>query len=198
MSVKSCPSLTGLTCSPWQRGVMLLAFMIFLAIVGLVVTKTAEVWSTTLAREREQELLFVGEQYSKAIERYYYATPGINKALPATLEELMQDDRFPKPMRHLRQLYPDPMRGGDTWGVLRQGSRIVGVYSLSEQKPIKKAGFDAKYTEFSAAQTYRGWRFMFKPPTATAGGSTLRAPNLTIPAGTATTTTVFPPVNATQ
>ena len=39
-----------------QSGVMLMGLLILLAIMGLVVTKTSEVWSTTLVREREQEL----------------------------------------------------------------------------------------------------------------------------------------------
>lgn len=146
---------------------MLLALLIFLSILGLVVTKTSEVWSTALTREREQELLFVGEQYRKAIERYYNATPGPNKVLPPSIEQLLQDDRFPKPQRHLRNAYPDPMAGGDAWGVLKQGSRIIGVHSQSDQKPMKKSGFDARYAEFSAAQSYRGWRFIFKQAIAT-------------------------------
>jgi type II secretory pathway pseudopilin PulG len=179
-----------------QSGVMLLALMIFLTILGLVVTKTAEVWSTTLTRAREQELLFVGEQYRKAIERYYYATPGANKVLPLTVDELLQDDRFPKPQRHLRRPYPDPM-GGESWGVLRQGSRIVGVYSLSEQKPMKKSGFDTRYIEFSASQSYREWRFMFKQPNATADGSARGLPILPTPSRATPGNRAFSPNPAT-
>ncbi|NMM08677.1 MAG: type II secretion system protein [Polaromonas sp.] len=164
-----------------EQGVMLLGLLIFLAILGVVMTKTAEVWSTRLAREREQDLLFVGEQYRAAIERYYYATPGPTKALPLTLEDLVKDDRFPQPQHHLRQLYLDPVRGDDTWGVLRQGSRITGVYSLSDQVPLKKAGFAPKYAEFSAAQSYRGWLFIFHPPAAKIAGSALRAANKKLP-----------------
>jgi type II secretory pathway pseudopilin PulG len=149
-----------------QCGVMLLALLIFLSILGLAVTKTSEVWSTSMHREREQELLFVGEQYRKAIERYYNASPGSNKVLPPSIEQLLQDDRFPKPQRHLRNPYPDPMAGGDGWGVLKQGSRIIGLYSQSDKKPMKKSGFDVRYAEFSAAESYREWRFMFKPPGA--------------------------------
>lgn len=175
-------SLGGLAISRQQNGVMLLALMIFLTILGLVVAKTTEVWSTTLTREREQELLFVGEQYRKAIEKYYYATPGTKKVLPATLEELVQDDRFPKPMRHLRQLYQDPMQSDDTWGVMRQNSKIVGVYSLSDHKPIKKTGFETRYTDFSAAQSYRGWRFIFRVPGTQDSGSPLGGLN-TAPMG---------------
>jgi type II secretory pathway pseudopilin PulG len=147
-----------------QCGVMLLALLIFLSILGLAVTKTSEVWSTSVHREREQELLFVGEQYRKAIERYYNASPGSNKVLPPSMEQLLQDNRFPKPQRHLRNLYPDPMAGGDEWGVLKQGTRIIGLYSQSDKKPMKKSGFDIRYAEFSGAGSYREWRFMFKPP----------------------------------
>lgn len=180
--------------TPGQQGVMLLALLIFFAILGLVATKTAEVWSTTLTREREQQLLFAGEQYRAAIERYYYATPGPNKMLPATLDELIKDDRFPVQQHHLRQLYPDPFQEGESWGLLKQGTRIVGVYSLSDQKPMKKSGFSARYTAFSAAQSYRGWRFMFVP----SAGSTLRAPNVSSPAGTAPGNPLTPPTPITR
>jgi type II secretory pathway pseudopilin PulG len=178
MQAKPRPSQRHGRKQPRQCGVMLLALLIFLAILGLAVTKTSEVWSTALTREREQELLFVGEQYRKAIERYYNATPGSNKVLPPSIEQLLQDDRFPKPQRHLRNAYPDPMGAGETWGVLKQGSRIIGVYSQSDQKPMKKSGFDPRYAEFSAAQSYRGWRFMFKQAIALPGGSAPASPSL--------------------
>jgi type II secretory pathway pseudopilin PulG len=176
MQAKPCPSQRRFQNLSTQGGVMLLALLIFLSILGLAVTKTSEVWSTALTREREQELLFVGEQYRKAIERYYNATPGSTKVLPPSIEQLLQDDRFPKPQRHLRNAYPDPMGAGEMWGVLKQGSRIIGVYSQSDQKPMKKSGFDPKYAEFSAAQSYRGWRFVFKQAIAIPAGSAPKAP----------------------
>ncbi|MEO5658485.1 MAG: type II secretion system protein [Polaromonas sp.] len=185
--------------SPKQSGVMLMALLISLAIVGLVATKTVEVWATTLKREREQELLFVGEQYRQAIERYYYATPGPNKLLPLSVDELIQDDRFPKPQRHLRKLYLDPMAGGESWGLLRQGARIIGVYSQSDLKPLKKAGFDPRYTEFSAAQSYQGWRFMFRAPASKPNGTASGSPgsrNVTIPNAATAGVQAFPPDSA--
>jgi type II secretory pathway pseudopilin PulG len=169
----------------------------FLAILGLAVTKTSEVWSTALTREREQELLFVGEQYRKAIERYYNATPGSTKVLPPSIEQLLQDDRFPKPQRHLRNAYPDPMGAGEMWGVLKQGSRIIGVYSQSDQKPMKKSGFDPRYAEFSAAQSYRGWRFVFKQAIAPTGGSAPRSPGAPAAFGTPAAPGAFGAANAT-
>ncbi len=154
-----------------QSGVMLMGLLIFIAIMGLVVTKSAEVWSTTLVREREQELLFVGEQYRAAIERYYYATPGANKVLPPTLDDLISDNRFPKPLHHLRRLYADPMTNSEKWGLLLRGNRIEGVHSTSDQTPMKKFGFNTKYTDFASAQSYRGWRFQFRPAATKAVGN---------------------------
>ena len=101
--------------------------------------------------------------------------------LPLSVDELLQDDRFPKPQRHLRKPYPDPMSGDGSWGVLRQGSRIVGFYSLSDQKPLKKSGFDSRYSEFSAAQSLREWRFMFKEPAAKSAGNSPGIPIATFP-----------------
>jgi type II secretory pathway pseudopilin PulG len=184
MPINRCPSHGPSARPQKQSGVMLLALLIALTILGLVVTRTADLWSTTMAREREQELLFVGEQYRKAVERYYYATPGANKALPLSIDELLQDDRFPTPQRHLRKPYPDPM-GGEAWGVLRQGSRIIGVYSQSELNPMKKSGFDTRYAEFSAATSYREWRFVFKQPLANAAGNARGVPLSPFPSAVA-------------
>jgi type II secretory pathway pseudopilin PulG len=197
MQAKPHPSARHGRKPPHQCGVMLLALLIFLAILGLAVTKTSEVWSTALTREREQELLFVGEQYRKAIERYYNATPGSTKVLPPSIEQLLQDDRFPKPQRHLRNAYPDPMGAGEMWGVLKQGSRIIGVYSQSDQKPMKKSGFDPKYAEFSAAQSYRGWRFVFKQATAIPTGAAPAAFGAPGAFGTSATPGAFGATNAT-
>ena len=63
---------------------------------------------TAAQREREQELLFVGSQFRNAFMSYYGATPA-GRALPAFLEDLVEDNRFPVPRRHLRRVYADPM-----------------------------------------------------------------------------------------
>jgi type II secretory pathway pseudopilin PulG len=53
---------------PSQGGLVLLALLIMLILVAVGALAAAEVWSTTLKREREVELLFVGNQYRRAIE----------------------------------------------------------------------------------------------------------------------------------
>lgn len=151
------------------RGIMLLALLIGLALSGIALMAAVDVWTLQRQRDREQQLLYVGDQYRLAIGRYYYAAPaGTPKALPATLEMLLEDDRFPVPVRHLRRLYPDPITGRAEWGQLRAGERIFGVYSLSEAKPLKQAGFSAGDDGFTGRSHYKEWVFSF---TGAAAGS---------------------------
>lgn len=89
-------------------------------------------------REREAQLFFVGEQISSAIKSYYNNPLVTEKRYPESLDELLVDDRTPKPMHHLRKLYQDPMTSSMEWGLVKnEEMQIVGVYSLSEGKPLK-------------------------------------------------------------
>lgn len=146
------------------RGVVLLAFLLALALVGLGAVVAMDVWSTTRQHEREQQLLFVGHQYRAAIRDYYLAgPPGAGRALPTSLEMLLDDDRFPVPVHHLRRLYADPITGSTDWGLLMVGDRIMGVYSKSEAQPLKQKGFAPADTAFEDQTTYQAWVFAFVP-----------------------------------
>ena len=148
-----------------QRGVMLLALLLALALGGVAAMAAADVWSLTRQRDREQELLFVGEQYQLAIQRYFVGAPqGAPRALPASLDDLLEDDRYPLPVHHLRRLYPDPITGGAEWGLLRVQGRIAGVHSLSESAPVKRAGFNADHEFFNGKSAYRDWVFAASIP----------------------------------
>lgn len=146
------------------RGLVLLALLLTLALGAIALMTAVDVWSMTMQRAREQELLFVGDQYRQAIERYYLgAPPGAARVLPARLEDLLEDDRYPTPVRHLRRLYPDPITGSADWGLLRSGGRIAGVYSLSERVPVKQAEFAPGYQSFTGKASYREWKFAVSP-----------------------------------
>jgi type II secretory pathway pseudopilin PulG len=144
----------------FPRGVALLALLLALAIGGIAMMVAVDVWSLARQRAREQELLFVGDQYRVAIERYYFgAPPGTRRMLPSRLEDLLEDDRYPTPVRHLRRIYPDPITSRAEWGVLRIGERIGGVFSLSNKAPVKQAEFARDYQQFSGKTAYREWVF---------------------------------------
>ena len=156
-----------------QGGYMLLAVLIMVVLAGVAATQGAEVWATRVRRDKEEQLLYVGAQYAHAIERYYYATPSARRELPDSLDVLLHDDRFPMPVRHLRELYPDPLMPATDWGVVRIGGKVVGVYSMSQGQPLKKAGFERPFQEFAAATTFQDWKFVFHPPVLPWTGSQL-------------------------
>jgi len=144
------------------RGVVLLALLLALGLAGIAALAAVDVWAVSRQHEREQQLLFAGEQYRQALRHYYFGAPaGMPRVFPDTLADLLDDTRFPVPVHHLRRLYADPMTAGGEWGVLRVADRIVGVYSLSEQAPLKKAGFTGANATalFGDAVTYRDWVF---------------------------------------
>jgi type II secretory pathway pseudopilin PulG len=146
-----------------QRGFTYLGLLFFVAVIGVGLAAVGLVWHTAVKREREGELLFVGEQYRRAIRSYYDASPGA-KHYPRSLEELLLDPRFPNVRRHLRRMYRDPMTGGQEWAVVAApDGTILGVHSLSEDKPLKFAGFAPELAAFAQAETYADWVFAFVP-----------------------------------
>lgn len=167
-----------------DSGVVLLALLIALVLGGIALMAAADVASVARQRAREQELLFVGDQYRKAILRYYMGAPaGMRRTLPAKLEDLLEDDRFPKPVHHLRRLYPDPITGSTDWGLLRAADRIAGVYSLSDKQPLKQAGFEPVYEQFSGKAAYREWLFLIsiRGLTVVLPGTAASAPSFASP-----------------
>ena len=147
-----------------SRGYTYVAALIAVAVIGVVLAGTGIVWRQAAQREREQELLFIGNQFRRAIASYYDRTPGTVKRYPAKLEELLQDPRFPGTERHLRKMYADPMSGKPAWGLIAApDGGIMGVHSLSEARTIKSGGFLARDRVFEGTSRYSEWRFFYQP-----------------------------------
>jgi hypothetical protein len=138
-------------------------FIVAILAGGLVLV--GEVWHTFAMREKEVELLWIGHQYRKAIGAYYEATPGNVKRYPRTLEDLLKDGRGPGTERHLRKRYPDPITGKNEWGLVKApDGGILGVYSLSTERPLKTAHFRVRDAAFEDTQKYWEWAFVHTPP----------------------------------
>ena len=131
----------------------LVIFSIGLAVVG-------PLWADQAKREREQDLLRVGQLYAQAIASYYAASPGSLKQYPPALASLLADTRFVGTRRHLRTLYPDPLEPTREWGLVTgpDGS-VRGVYSQSADVPLHNAALDLDVTSLPAAQHYAEWKF---------------------------------------
>lgn len=155
-----------------QRGLTYLAVLLAVALMGAALAATGIVWRAAWQRDAERELLFVGEQFRRAIRLYYERTPGPAKLYPPSLEALLQDPRQPRPVRYLRRIYGDPLSGGREWGlVMAPQGGVMGVYSLSAEAPMKKAGFPAVEEDFAGAARYSDWRFVYLPPAPLPGGA---------------------------
>lgn len=114
-------------------------------------------------RAREQELLYVGELYRRAIQHFAESTPAGTRPYPDKLDDLLRDPRYPVVRRYLRRLYPDPMTGTDFEIIRTPEGDIQGVRSTSSKTPIKRSDFPEEYSEFSSASSYRQWEFSYTP-----------------------------------
>jgi type II secretory pathway pseudopilin PulG len=147
-----------------QHGFTYLAVLFMIALMGVMLASVATIWHTARQREKERELLFVGNQFRLAIGGYYEKTPGALKKYPSSLDELLKDGRFVTMQRHLRRVYRDPMTGNSEWGIVKspQGG-IMGIHSLSQDTPLKTGNFRAIDKGFEGKQKYSEWVFYYTP-----------------------------------
>ncbi|HYR35273.1 MAG TPA: type II secretion system protein [Burkholderiales bacterium] len=146
-----------------QRGFTYLGVLLIIAVMGAGLAAFGELYSHAAQREKERELLFIGNQFREAVGSYYNKSPGA-KVYPKKLEDLLEDKRFPMPQRHLRRVYMDPMTGGTEWGLVEApGGGFMGVHSLSEETPVKSGNFSAKDEAFDGAEHYTKWMFTYSP-----------------------------------
>jgi type II secretory pathway pseudopilin PulG len=146
-----------------QSGFTYLGVLITVAMISLIATATLQVGSIAQRRVAEEELLAIGTEFRAALLSYAESTPAGHLRSPKSLEDLLKDKRFSQTRRHLRKIYVDPLTGKAEWGLVMapDGSGIIGIYSLSEDKPIKIGNFEPLYQSFSDKPSYRYW--VFKP-----------------------------------
>jgi type II secretory pathway pseudopilin PulG len=132
-----------------DQGFTYLGLLVVIALTSLGWVGAAKLTASLQLAEQEKDLLFIGSEYRRAIQSYLAVAPN---RYPTTLEDLLLDKRTPKAVRHLRKIYPDPITGKKEWGFLRapEGG-IMGVYSLSEKKPIKELDFGLELADMEAA-----------------------------------------------
>lgn len=147
-----------------QAGFSFLGLLFLLAGLGVALAAVGTVWSTAAQREKEQDLLFVGDQYRRAVESFW-KTPlpvGTPRRLPKNFDELLEDPRFPDTVRHLRRVWRDPLTGSTEWGLVKEADGgFSGVHSLADKRPLKRGSFPSDYAAFEEASSYRDWVFRF-------------------------------------
>lgn len=141
-----------------QRGFGYLMVLFAMAAMGITLAGAGEVWHTTARREKEAQLLFVGHQFRQALASYRDRSPVGSPTAPATLGELLEDDRFPTPVRHLRRLWRDPMTNATDWVLLKPGGRITAIHSRERGEPLRKV-FNPRDAAFNGTASYDQWVF---------------------------------------
>ncbi|HEX5394141.1 MAG TPA: hypothetical protein VFW68_12710 [Rhodocyclaceae bacterium] len=150
--------------------------MVF-AVMGIALTAIAPLWHQAQQREKERELIFVGQQYIRAIRQYYESSPGGAKQYPPTINALILDDRQLAIRRYLRHPYRDPLTNTDKWGfVLAPEGGIMGIYSLAPGTPIKQANFPAQLGWTDKMAAYSDWQFVYQPSPQTTNQPTQPTP----------------------
>ena len=172
------------------RGFTYLTALFIIAFMGVGAMAIGTAWETAAKRDRETDLLFVGHQYRLAIQRYYLAG---QRRYPRALEDLIKDPRAPMTQRYIRRLYADPITGTSEWGIVKApDGGVMGVYSRSEDAPIKTTNFKVRDRDFEGAAKYADWKFVYTPsaakPAATAPARQPGSPQGAAPATTPATT----------
>jgi len=145
------------------NGFTYIALLVAIVIIGITLGSAAKSWQHVSQRDKEEELLFRGNQYRLAIENYYNAQG--RRQFPNSIEDLLMDNRTPAGKRHLRQQYKDPITGEDFELVrdMFHGNGIKGVYSKSEKTPIRQTGFPEELKDFEGKTRYNDWQFIKEP-----------------------------------
>jgi len=146
-----------------ESGFTYLAILFTVALLGSGLALAGTVWHTAVQREKETELLYIGDQFRRALASYYNKSPGARR-FPMQLQDLVKDPRFPNIRRHLRKVYVDPMTGKAEWVLVRgNDGGIIGIRSQSEAGPIKRHFDDGPYQGFNGKTRYSDWLFIYLP-----------------------------------
>ena len=153
-----------------QAGFTYIAVLILLAILALTAIGGLQVGAVMQRRAAEESLLDIGGEFRAALKSYAAATPAGLPTVPASLQDLLRDPRFPNPKRHLRKLYFDPMTGKQDWALVLtlDGTGILGIHSRSTAQPIKIGNFPPAYQSFENKKSYTEWVFT-QPPRVPTG-----------------------------
>ena len=146
-----------------QTGLAYLAVLFLVAAIALSMAVVTQNQDTQLKREKEQDWLYVGKQYERAIASYYQLSPNGLKALPNNVDDLLTDKRFVAPVHHLRKAYLDPLTNQQWVQLMNEDNQLTGVVSTLPQAILSStiaSTFQANQTGTIAR--YSDVRFEFK------------------------------------
>ena len=151
-----------------ERGFAMAGLLVAIALVSLALSVAMPTWRTMVQREKEEELIWRGQQYDRAIQLYRKK----NAAPGAPSVDKLVEGRF------LRKKYKDPITNGDfeVVGVSQAGSApgvqqpqrgfgqlVGGVRSKSKARSLRVLNGRTVYSEWQF--TYVPWKPGGQPTT---------------------------------
>jgi type II secretory pathway pseudopilin PulG len=143
-----------------EGGFAMAALLVAIAVMSIVMSGLLPVWRTLTTREKEEELIWRGQQYDRAVQLYRKKT----SAPGAPSVDVLIKGRF------LRQKYLDPITNGEF--------ELVGVNPATGNAPgvqQPKIGFGQligsvrskskakSFRELDGKKTYAEWQFTYVP-----------------------------------
>jgi type II secretory pathway pseudopilin PulG len=148
-------------------GYTLIGLMMILCLLSIGAMATFTYADFVARRIAEDELIDIGREFSQAIQSYYASAPSGVGRYPRGLEDLLEDDRFPQPRRHLRRIYRDPLTGEKSWGTVPSADGgILGVFSLSKEEPLREvlpSSVNFVLQPIQGSSGYEKWVFGYVP-----------------------------------
>ncbi len=148
-----------------NKGFTYISLLFAIVIIGVSLSAIGRQWSLIDRADKEEELLFRGDQFVRAIDAYYKSAHGQANLYPKTFDHLLKDPRSLTPRRYLRKIYKDPLTGKADWIPIieKKSGRIKGVKSRSDNPPLKEDDFPERYKYFKGKGSYSEWEFVHKP-----------------------------------
>lgn len=161
-----------------EAGFTLIVVLIAVAVSSILLSAAVTTWTHVMKREAEEELIWRGEQYVRAIECYM----GVRGVPPTELEQLVE-------ARCIRRLYSQPLSKDGSWRVLRMSAPGVPTAAaaggpgpglmrrnLRSSEPIVGVapGITGQATRrFDDSYDYESWEFVLgrdtRPPVRAIG-----------------------------
>jgi type II secretory pathway pseudopilin PulG len=174
-----------------DSGYMLLVLMIAVAVLTITMLQVAQNYRRSILRDREVEMIHRGEQYARAVKRYYKKTGNY----PISIAQLENSNNI----RFLRKKYKDPMSPDGEWKLVHQtdvklnagGGLTAAGGAGSNQLGSSAGGLSSTTTTTAAASQSSAFGSPAATPTSTgdqtAQGTTAANTTADTAGGTGTT-----------
>jgi len=129
-----------------QAGYVMMFILFLLAALAIAITAAAPSMMVQIKRDREEELIHRGKQYTHAIRLFYKKTGGY----PTSIKQLLDTNH----VRFLRREYKDPMTDDGQWTILHAADIKYIPTGFFGQKLT--AGTSVVGSSFGSANTTAG------------------------------------------